>query len=180
MSDETVYKAQMKGQKAAPPRLALVLIGAGLFFLAANLFPFVLFNLLWPLFIIGPGLLMLWPAYKSTPEAPHSLRFLAIPGAFLVGLGLLLGLAQMSGHWESWAYSWILLPAAAIAGAMYMKRHEESSRIHEQGHRVLRALVISFMVLAVLFELFIFTGMGQWWPLLMIGAGLYLLLKQRS
>ena len=184
MSDETVYKAQAKaelaGHRASPPRLALVLIGAGLFFLAANLFPFVFFGLLWPLFIIGPGLLLLWPAYQATAESPRSLAFLAVPGAFLVGLGLLLGMMNLTDHWESWAYAWTLLPVAAIAGAIYMKRHRPESRIHKHGHRLIRALVVAFMGLALFFELFVFTGREEWWPLLLIGAGVYLFVKQRK
>lgn len=180
MSDETVYKAQMKGHKSAPPKLALILIGGGLFLLAANLFPFAVFNLIWPLFIIGPGLLLLWPAYKATPEAPRSLAFLAVPGAFLVVLGVMLATMSISGHWQSWAYAWTLLPAAAIGGASYMKRYDESSRIHKSGHRAIRVLVIAFMGLAALFELFVFTGMGEWWPLLLIGTGIYLFVKQRK
>ena len=180
MSDETVYKAQVKGQQTSVPKLALVLIGAGLFFLAANLFPFSLFALVWPLFIIGPGLLLLWPAYRSTPEATHSLAFLAVPGAFLLGLGLLLATMSITGHWESWAYAWTLLPAAIIAGVVYMKRHQPESRLHERGHRIIRTLVIACMGLAILFELFIFPGREEWWPLLLIGAGLYLFFKERS
>ena len=180
MSEETVYKAQLKGKKGSPPTAALLLIGVGLFFLAANLFPFAIANLLWPLFIIGPGLLLLWPAYKSTPESPHTLGFLAVPGAFFVGLGLLLATMNISNHWESWAYAWTLLPVAIVAGIMYMKRHETDSRVHVRGRRIVRALVIAFMALAVLFEMFIFTGMGEWWPLLLIGAGIYLFVKQRS
>lgn len=180
MSDETVYKAQVKGWKTDVPRLALVLIGAGLFFLAANLFPFTVFGVIWPLFIIGPGLLLLWPAYKATPEAPQTLAFLAVPGAFLVCLGLLLATMNISHHWESWAYAWTLLPAASVAGALYMKRHQPESRLHERGHRLIRALVIAFMGLAMLFELFIFPGLTEWWPLLLIGAGVYLFVKQRS
>ena len=179
MSDETVYKAQMKEQKTSVPKLALILIGAGLFFLAANLFPFSLFDVIWPIFIIGPGLLLMWPAYKATPDSPQSLALLAVPGAFLVGLGLILATMSISGHWESWAYAWILLPAAAVAGALYTKRHQRESRLHERGHRVIRALVIAFMSLALFFELFIFSGHEEWWPLLLIGAGIYLFIKQR-
>lgn len=180
MSDETVYKAQVKERKPALPTVPLVLIGGGLFLLAANLLPFSLFGFIWPLFIIGPGLLLMWPAHKATPETPNVLAFLAIPGAFLVGLGLLLGVMSISDHWESWAYAWTLLPAAAVAGALYMKRHQPQSRLHKSGHRLIRTLVVAFMGLAILMELFIFPGREEWWPLLLIGAGLYLVVKQRS
>jgi hypothetical protein len=180
MSDETVYKAQVKEKEGSLPRLALILIGAGLLFLATNLLPFTVVDIIWPLFVIGPGLLLLMPAYKSTPEAPQSLAFLAVPGAFLVGLGLMLATMSLTDHWESWAYAWTLLPVAALGGALYMKRHQPESSVHERGHQIVRALVIAFMGLAMFFELFIFPGRGEWWPVLLIGAGIYLFVKQRS
>jgi hypothetical protein len=39
-------------------------------------------------------------------------------------------------------------------------------------------MALSFMGLATIFEIFVFQSLGGWWPLLLIGLGVYLLVKQ--
>jgi hypothetical protein len=41
----------------------------------------------------------------------------------------------------------------------------------------MRALILTVMVLAVFFELFIYRGLGAWWPLMLVAAGAYLWLR---
>jgi hypothetical protein len=179
MADETVYKAHVRKPGEGLNVPAVLLIAAGVFLLVANLARFNLMSVLWPGFILGPGLLLLWPAYRSTAEEPSSVAFLAIPGALLMALAALFFVMNLSGHWESWAYAWTLLPAAVVAGLMYARRFDRSSRVHESGYRIIRALVLAFMALAVFFELFVFRGLGAWWPVLLIGAGFYLFVKEQ-
>lgn len=181
MSEETVYKVQVEDLKEGKRSwLPWLLIGAGALFLFANLANIFLFEFIWPVLLIGPGLLMLWPAYRMTAEKRQPLAFLAIPGAFFVGLGGLLLLTALSGHWQSWAYAWLLLPAALVAGIQYMKRFEPDSSVHRSGQRVIRALVMAFMGLAILFEAFLFPGNEEWWPVLLIGLGVYLWARNRK
>jgi hypothetical protein len=175
MTDETVYKAQRKEVSGRTSVWPLLLIGGGLFMLLPTLLPERFWLPL--LFLVAPGLLMLWPAYRSTAERRSSFGFLAIPGAVLLLLGALVVLTSVTYHHGSWAYSWVLLPAAGVAGAMYMKRYDPEHPIHRSGYRVLRGLIVAFMGLAITFELFFFRGLGAWWPLLLVALGFYLWLR---
>ena len=107
MSEETVLKAEI-GKKGVKPQLPLILIAAGLVLLVVNVFHVDVMGFLWPGFIVGTGLLMLLPAYKSTEEDRSSLSFFAIPGAMIVANGALLFLMNMFYHFESMAYAWTL------------------------------------------------------------------------
>lgn len=175
MKDETIYKAQ-KGEFGQYhfSTSAIALIGLGLFFLVLNLLGIGLLDLFWPGFVIGFGALLLWPAVKSTQTEQSSLSFLAVPGAVLVAVGVALFLMNLTGHWQSWAYSWVIVPAGAVYGLLYLKRFDKSSNVHQWGHRFLRAMTILGMSLAILFELLIFHSLGPWWPVVMVGLGLYL------
>lgn len=178
MSEETVMKADVK-KKEGLNKWAMALISAGVLMLVVNLLGINLMEFLWPAFIVGPGLLMLWPSYQSTSESQSGLSFLAVPGAITVAVGLLLFLMNIVNHFESWAYVWPLVVAAGAAGYDYMHRFKESTTRAEKVHNFIRTMVITFMVLAVFFELLIFKSLGSWWPLLLIGLGFYVYVKNR-
>ncbi|MCI0579362.1 MAG: hypothetical protein L0332_09370 [Chloroflexi bacterium] len=177
MSEETVFKAQVGrlGEKVSLP--AVLLIGGGLVLLAVNLFHIDLMGFFWPVMI---GLLLLWPAYGSTAEKQSSLSFLAAPGAALAALGSLLFMLDLAGHSEAMAYGWTLVLAAGAAGLMYARRFDRSNRIHASGHRFIRWMLLAFMGLAVVFELLIFQSLGPWWPVVLVGLGVYLLVKNKK
>ncbi len=177
MQDETVYKAQLKQPAGSGSHWPLLLIAAGILLLLPRFVPGDLWGPLF--FIVAPGLLLLWPAYSSTAEKRSPFSFLAIPGAILAATGLLLAVMGLTDHYGSWAYAWTLLPAAAVGGAMYMSRFDPDHAIHRTGHKVVRALIVAFMVLAIFFELFAFHGLGAWWPLMLIAAGAYLWLRDK-
>lgn len=181
MSEETVFKAEERSKlKQEQPWPAYFIIGIGGLLLAANLFDFALMDFLWPGFIIVPGLLLLWPAYNSVPEQNSRLSFLAIPGAMLTTIGLMLFMMNMTDHFEAWAYSWTLLPASVAWAAMYIHRFEPDRKIHETGHKFIRSMIMAFGGLFVLFELVIW---GNFHPLLalgLIGYGIYLLVNHHK
>jgi vacuolar-type H+-ATPase subunit I/STV1 len=179
MSEETVLKAETGKARDLVSTAPLLLVGAGVAILLANLFHIHLIDFLWPAFIIGPGLLMLWPAYRSTPESRSSWSFLAIPGAMSVALGVLLFLMNLVDHFESMAYAWTLVLAAGAQGYAYMKRFAENGQAADKAYRFVRTMLLAFMGLATIFELFIFRSLGDWWPLLLIGLGAYMYIKSR-
>ena len=179
MSEETVLKAEVKGESHQSTWLAAVLIGAGVILLVTNLLNFSLMNYLWPGFIAGLGLLMLWPSYKSTADQQSRLSFLAVPGAMAMAMGGLFFLMNLTDHFESMAYAWTLILAGGAAGYAYLKRFDESPVAKAKAHRFIRTMVLAFMALATLFELFIYQSLGAWWPLLLIGVGAYLTLKNK-
>jgi hypothetical protein len=62
---------------------------------------------------------------------------------------------------------------------MYMERFDSTSTVHENGHRFIRVMVLVFMGLALFFEVLVFESLGGWWPLMLVGLGLYVFLKNR-
>jgi len=181
MTDETVLKAEVKAKGGQVSWPALVLIGAGIVLLTTNLLHISLMAYLWPGFFVGLGALLAWPAYKSTAASQSRLSILAIPGAMLLAMGGLFFLMNLTDHFESMAYSWTLILAAGGAGYAYLKRFDRSGAAQEKAQRFIRTMVLAFMGLATLFELLVFESLGAWWPILLIGVGVYLYLKnQRS
>ena len=180
MSEESVFKAQTGRQLEKPSLLAIGLVVVGVGLLAVNIFNIELMNYLWPAFIVVPGLLMLLPAYKSTTKRDNILNFMAIPGAMMVALGSLMFLMNLVDHFESMAYIWPLVISAGVVGLMYMERFNDESTVHENGHQFIRAMVFTFMAAALFFEVLIFESLGSWWPLLLVGLGVYVYLKNRS
>lgn len=179
MSEESVIKAEVNKKDIGTAKLAAGLVAGGVILLAANLLHISLMFFLWPMFVIGPGLLMLWPAYQSTPGNRSKLAFLAVPGAMIVATGGLLFLMNLVNHYESWAYAWTLVMAAGAAGYAFMHRFDESNERGDKAYRFIRAMVIAFMGLAVFFEVLVFQSLGIWWPVLLIGLGLYLYVRNK-
>lgn len=71
----------------------------------------------WPVFIIIPGVVLLALSLAAVP--PRGVG-LATGGAAVTTVGSLLLYQSQTGHWESWAYAWALIPAAGgIAMATY-------------------------------------------------------------
>lgn len=158
---------------------AIVIIGMGVFLLLAQfgLFSFSLIGLLWPFFIIIPGLAFLYPAWKGGPDAAP----LAIPGAIITGTGALLLLQSVTGRWESWAYVWTLYPVFLGLGFMLMGRRTGNRKTLASGRGLVRWGMIAFIIFAAFFELFIFTGarFGRYvLPAALILIGLWLLLRR--
>ena len=182
MSENNVLKAEENAKlslESGSHWSAIAMIAAGIILLLANLFNFHLISLLWPGFIIGPGLLMMWPAYRETDDHQSFMAYLAVPGAVVTMVGLMLFVMNLTGAFEAWAYVWTLLPAAAAAGMMYVKRFDTASKVHETGRKFIKAMVMLCGAFAIFFELIIFQSYRPWLPLLMIGYGIYLLVQNR-
>ncbi len=178
---EDIYKAEERGElnnRDSWP--AYLIIGIGLLLLAANLFNFQLMNVLWPGFVIAPGLMLLWPAYSSTPEKKSAFSFLAVPGAMITITGLLLFFMNLTNHFEAWAYSWPLLWASVAWAIMYMQRFEPENSIHQSGQKFMRAMVIMFAGLLIFFELVIWNNFNPLLAIGLVGYGVYLLVKNRQ
>lgn len=183
MNDETtIYKAQEKavvGRSMSGTATALIIGGSAL--LVANLAGFSLLEFLAPLIFIGGfGLLLIQPAVRATAANQSPWVWLAVPGSFFLTLGSLIFLMGIVDHFESFAYAWTLLPAAVVAGIMYVRRFEENHPIHERGTKMIRTFLMMFMGMGLFFELLVFETLGPWWPLLLIGAGVYLAMKNRA
>jgi hypothetical protein len=100
--------------RTGPAVLGLLLIVLGIASLIVRDLGFNMFGTIsswgWPFFVIVPGVVLL--AAALVPAPPKGLGF-AIAGAIVTTVGGLLLYQSGSGHWNSWAYAWSLIPLAA-------------------------------------------------------------------
>lgn len=157
-----------------------ILVGAGGLFLLSQIFGFSLWGLIWPLFILIPGLPFLYGALNDESGKNAGLIF---PGIIITGTGLIFLYQSITGHWESWAYIWSLYPVMVGMGLQFNGSRNGSKGEVKTGEAMVRYGLIAFAALAFLFEFIIFgIGgiLGGLWPLLLLGGGAYLLMKNND
>lgn len=152
--------------------LSLALIGGGLLLL--GLWQWGI-GLVWPLFIVGPGAIMLYHALTAGSEGDEDMIF---PGVIVTATGVLLLYQSVTGHWSSWAYAWAMYPA--LTGfAMQWRAARVKKYRHEYvtGQNMLRYGLMALVGLAIIFEFAIFnSGSAQVLGLGLVGLGVILLL----
>ena len=148
--------------------IGILLILLGGFFLAQIFFPGLKTMVSWPVIIIavGAGLFLLGLLIR----APG----MSIPAAIVAGIGGILYYQNATGQWGSWSYRWALIPGFVGVGIIVGGLLGDKSLKVADG---LRQLVIS-LVLFLVFGAFFggFRNLGEYWPLLLIGAGVILLI----
>jgi len=152
----------------------IVLILLGFLFLTVRLFPqigeLIQLEFSWPLIIIGVSLFLLFIGLISgTPE-------MAVPASIVGGIGGLLYWQNLTGNWESWAYAWTLIPGFVGVGIILSGLFGGNTRkdIASGSWLVLMSMVM-FLIFAGLFG-----GLdllGPYWPVLLIGVGILLLVR---
>lgn len=163
---------------------ALVLIAIGALFLVGQLFEFNIwqsFDRAWQLFIIVPGLALLFFGVFGDKKAAG----LAVPGMIVTGTGLILWFQESFDYYESWAYMWALYPVFTGAGLLIMGNRTGSEKVCQNGKRSLISGLTMFAIFAALFELVFFSDNGRGdfgrfiLPAVLIVAG-YVMLFGRS
>jgi hypothetical protein len=153
----------------------LVLVLVGLFLLVLQLAPamvnFLRLELTWPFIIIGIGLLF----FVGIAVWGRSTAGLAVPGSIVTGIGLLLLYQNWSGNWESWAYAWALIPGFVGLGILITGLFTHSRGATQTGFWMA-------FISALVFSIFgAFLGgsalVGNFWPVLVIALGVYILLR---
>jgi hypothetical protein len=157
---------------------AIVIIGVGVFFLLVQvgIFSFSLMGVLWPFFVIGPGLIFLYFAATGGRD----LASLAIPGSIVTGTGAILLFQSLTKRWESWAYIWTLYPVFLGLGLIYLGRRTQNRGTHTTGLGFVRWGMIAFLIFGAFFEIFIFSGFdigGYILPAILILLGARMLLR---
>jgi hypothetical protein len=152
--------------------IAMALIAIGLMSLMG-------INLMWPMFILVPGLIMLGIALFGGSVGAATF---AIPGALTAGTGAILFIQNLTNYWESWAYAWTLYPAFLGLGFMVMAQQFADSSLERVGRWFVRGSMIGFVGFALFFEIVIGISGGLSAPgaLLLIGVGLFLMLRGES
>jgi hypothetical protein len=88
---------------------------------------------------------------------------------------------NLTGHWESWAYAWLLYPVFLGLALQFIGQRTGEQGTYNTGSGFVRYGGIAFIIAAALFELLIFGGGGFLGglalPLILIGLGGVLLLR---
>jgi hypothetical protein len=157
-----------------------LLIIFGMLALVGQLFRgFNFWNTFWPFFIIGFGLLF----FVGMFAGGRSVSGLAIPGAIVTTIGLMLFYQNITGHWESWSYGWTVILMAVGLGIFIMGTWGQNSTQRAAGLRVLRIGLVLFIIFGAFFELIFTSGMpfglrSIIFPAALILLGLYLVLTR--
>mgnify|MGYP001028427405 FL=1 len=137
----------------------------------------------WPFFVIVPGAALLFLAFSM----PGTNSGLAIPGAVLTTIGLILLIFSLNGHWQGWAYAWALIVAASGLGTYIQGNLSDNAQLRSSGMRTAIYGVAGFVILGLFFEFLIFGSRSSFvrWllPIGLIIAGaimLYLNTRNRS
>lgn len=140
--------------RASSVVVGLLLIGAGVVFLAMQWYglelPLDLARVGWPVFIIAPGVVLLFVGLllPATPGVA-----LAIAGSIVTTVGLVLAYQSSADHYASWAYAWALVGPAAVGlgmilwGSLHLRRNIAAS-----GLATLGAGLVLFLVGFAFFE----------------------------
>jgi hypothetical protein len=152
--------------------ILLVLVGA--YFILGNLVPsfnnWINITYSWPLIVIavGVGLLVLG-LLVGAPD-------MAIPAVIVGGIGGILYYQNLSGNWGSWAYLWTLIPGFSGIGMSL------AYLLGSRGEHSIRSALDTIGTSLVMFVIFgaffgAFKMLGDYWPLLLVAAGVLLALR---
>jgi len=150
----------------------LVLLGAWL--LAVQFVPglenVINIDFTWPWIIITIGLLIF--VFGLAVGEPG----MAVPACVVSGIGLILLYQNTTGNWESWSYAWTLIPGFVGVGSVI------SGLLGDDRRRSIGDGLNLMVISAVLFLIFgSFLGglelLGDYWPVLLILLGTWLLLQ---
>jgi len=112
----------------------------------------------WPLIILGVGAAFLLSGIGTTAVG------LVIPGAIVLGTGLLLYVQNLTGWWDSWSFAWALIPGFVGLGLLLFDRLTGASVGVKTAVKVLLA------VSAALFLVFAAAIGRHTWAWIVLGA----------
>jgi len=156
--------------------VGIILIVLGLLSLIGQIFRgFPFLSYLWPFIIIGFGGLF----FVGMLAGGKSMAGLAIPGAIISGLGLMMFIQNLTGYWQSWAYSWTIILVLVGLGIFIMGLYTEDMQRRQAGLRVMKVGTILFIIFGGFFELILNAfrpyGIQQYlFPVLLVALGIYL------
>lgn len=153
----------------------IIMIVVGVSFLLINAFPetaaWLNISRQWPLIIVAVGLLFLVSALVNVPA-------LAIPGSILTGIGSLLYYQNSTGNWASWSYAWALIPAFVGIGMLLSGALSRSPVQRREGVRLIGIGGLLFLVFSALFTGWL--NLTDYWPVLLILLGIWIIIRRRS
>lgn len=128
--------------------LGVLLVVAGIVFLASQYLPADLAQFGWPVFVILPGIAMLAVGFSS-----RSVAGLAVPGSIVTTVGLILAVQNTYDLWATWSYAWALVfPGAVGLGIALMGMTTGDGKLIRRGSRMALAGVALCAVFGIFFE----------------------------
>jgi hypothetical protein len=164
-------------QSRASLIIGLALVALGGLFLAQEIFDWQLWDWIWPLLVVAIGSLF----FVGMVAGGRSTGALAIPGSIITVIGLMLLVFNWLDRWEAWAYAWGLIVAAVGLGLMIFGWWSKQPALRSSGFSLMQVGIILFLIFGAFFELLIFQSFqaATWfWPVVLIGLGLWLLLTR--
>lgn len=146
---------ESRGPGLGSVALGGTLVVVGVVFLLGQALGINLGRLGWPLFVIVPGLALcaLGLGARKSGEG------LFILGSMVTTTGLILFYANVSQHWESWAYAWALIaPTSVGLGQIVYGAATGRGYLVLTGSRVATVGLSIFLVVGAFFELVLGIG----------------------
>jgi hypothetical protein len=148
----------------------LLLILLGVWFLVSQLVPGLYIRFTWPWIVVGVGAgLLVLGLLTGAPD-------MAVPACVVGGIGGMLYWQHATGNWESWAYTWTLIPGFVGIGVILSRLLGGGGRdsLREGGNLILISLALFAVFGSWLGGLRL---LGDYWPVLLILWGLWLLIR---
>jgi len=132
--------------------------------------------LLWPFFIIVPGVALFLAALLASGKSGEPL---AIFGSIVTMIGAILLFQNVTGLWATWAYAWALIaPTSPGLGLLLWGAIKGRKNQVEEGLKLAGTGLVMFLVAGAFFELVLGVSGFRLGPLalpfLLIGLGLIL------
>lgn len=134
-------------------KLGIIIIGIGVLLLGIRFFDF---GGLWPLTILLPGLALL--GFGISGEKLNMPMLMA--GTVVTTTGVLLAGMNITDRWESWAYMWAAYPTAVGIALSYAGKRMNDATLSANGRRTMIAGTGMLAIFGIMFEVFIFEGVG--------------------
>jgi hypothetical protein len=126
----------------------------------------------WPFIIVGVGaILLIIGLLAGVPP-------LAVPACIVAGIGGILAWQNATGDWQSWLYTWALIPGFAGVGIILSHALGSDVRrgLREGGSAILTSLVL-FLIAGSVFGALGMGPLGDYWPVLLILLGAVALIR---
>ena len=103
----------------------------------------------WPIIVMLVGLVF----FISMVLAGRRGAGLAIPGAVITGLGVLLFLQNTFNLWLTWTYAWALLISSIGIGLIVMNGYLKRSGLKQAGSALIGIGLVLFVIFGIFFEI---------------------------
>jgi len=160
--------------------VGVLLILAGLLFLADQVLNIRIASFTWPLLIVGFG----GAFFLGMAIGGKQMGGLAIPGSIITGIGLILLVQNTFSMWETWSYAWTLIICFIGAGMIIYGAWSDIPEVRSRGFHTLKVGAILFLIFGgifgVLFSLTTAYGMktSLVWAVALMGVGMIMLVTR--